>query len=219
MERFSKPFNLQNSLSMPQVTADYLKALGIEESCVVYYDKDGEHDIPEEIHPISEILKQDFDCVVPAWGHYFLVRKGKYCGAVNGNFGNVIIEPIYLTIIPPINCHNFVVQNKNGQWGVLQTNALVPIIDFGVYEYLWGYDNGLCLVTTFNSNKQTFSNRGVINKEGKEVVSPYTYTDIYNFYGKNTDTIKVQYGNINLYLSKDDLKQVVFREPKNKNVE
>lgn len=212
MKPFSKPFNLQNSLSLPEVTKRYLEDLGVEESCVVYYDDGDKIDIPETIYPIDEILSQHYDCVAPAWGDYLLVRKGKYCGVVNGGFGALIIDTIYLTIIPPINCHNFAVQNKNGEWGVLKTNETDPIVGFGKYKYLWGFDDGLCLVATFTNDNLTFSNRGIIDKRGKEVVSPYTYTDIYRFYGQNTNTITFQKGNLLQYRTKEDLTQVVSYE-------
>ena len=165
-----------------------------------YYDesKNKRYDIPIEYHPIETILSQNYDCVVPVWrksdmGGYLLVRKGKDCMIIyrDGERCANIMES-YVTIIPPINSHEFVVQRKDGKWGVVAPHKGKPIVAFGKYKYLWGFDSGLCMFEVETNKKQSFSNRGIINSIGTEVVRPYTYTDIYGFYGKGTTYVKVE---------------------------
>jgi len=61
------------------------------------------------------------------------------------------------------------------------------------------------MVEVDTDNKQTFSNRGIIDSNGMEVVKPFTYTDIYNFYGKNTTAIKVELEDKELLIEKSSL--------------
>ena len=200
MEYYTKPFNYNNTLGLPNVTREYLINIGVEEISVGYYDEpeNGKYDIPIESHPIDTILSQNYDCVVPVWknesdnGGYLLVRKEKDCMIIyrDGERCANIMET-FITIIPPINSHEFVVQRKNGKWGVVAPHKVNAIVEYGKYKYLWGYDSGLCLVEVETVNKQSFSNRGIINSDGIEVVTPYTYTDIFNFYGNGASYIKV----------------------------
>ncbi len=201
MKILTKPFNLKNSLGQPKVTKDYLRNIGIEESRIVYVKG---QDSPLKLFPINDIFYQNFDCVIPTTSKYLLVRKGRYCGVVNGYLGTLIIEPVYMTIIPPINCDNFAVQNKKEEWGVLKAGEPEPIIAFGKYSYIWGFDNDLCLVASPTKDNLTFSNRGIININGKEVIKPYSYTDIYNFYGKNVQSITVENGDQTILLSREE---------------
>lgn len=201
MEYYTKPFNYNNTLGLPSVTREYLTNIGIKETSIGYYDEpeNGKYDIQIESHPIDIILSQNYDCVVPVWkkesdkGGYLLVRKGKDCMIIyrDGEKCANITES-FVTIIPPINSHEFVVQRKDGKWGVVAPHKVNTIVEFGKYKYLWGYDSGLCLVEVDTDNKQTFSNRGVINSRGAEVVTPYTYTDIFSFYGNGASFIKVE---------------------------
>lgn len=69
MKIFTKPFNLKNSLGLPNVTKDYLKKIGIEESVTVYTK--GQDSL--KIYPINEIFYQNFDCVIPIHNKYLLV--------------------------------------------------------------------------------------------------------------------------------------------------
>lgn len=213
MEYYTKPFNYNNTLGLPSVTKEYLISIGIEETTVGYYDEPetGKYDIPIESHPIETILSQNYDCVVPVWnkseiGGYLLVRKGKDCMIIyrDGNRCANIMES-FVTIIPPINSHEFVVQRKDGKWGVVAPHKEKAIVDFGKYKYMWGFDSGLCLFEVETNNKQTFSNRGIINFAGTEVVRPYTYTNIYGFYGKENSYVKVEKEDKEIHLEKSDL--------------
>ena len=211
---FTKPFNYDNSLDLPSVTKEYLLSIGVEETSIGYYDEpeNGKYDIPIESHPIEILLSQNYDCVVPVWreetalGGYLLARKGKDCMILykDGDRCGYIMDS-FVTIIPPINSNEFVVQNKEGKWGVVAPHKETAIVEFGKYKYLWGYDSGLCMVEVDTDNKQTFSNRGIIDSNGIEVIKPYTYTDIYSFYGKNTSVIKVELEDKELIIEKSSL--------------
>lgn len=214
MVYYTKPFNLENTLGLPKVTREYLLSIGVKEKSIGYYDEPENHkyDIPEISYPIKSILSLCFDCVVPvkkrelSISGYLLARRGKECYIlyIDGDFSCYHRES-YLTIIPPINSDLFVVQNKKCQWGVISLNKKDPIVEFGKYKYLWGYDTDLCLVETNDLNTVIFSNRGVINSEGQEVIKPYTYTDIFDFYGKGGNSIKVEDGNDMIFIEKEKL--------------
>ena len=213
MEYYTKPFNYNNTLGLPSVTREYLLSIGVEETSVSYYDEpeNGKYDIPIESHPISTILSQNYDCVVPIWkkdsdvGGFLLVRKGKDCLIIyrSGERCANIMES-FVTIIPPINSHEFVVQRKDGKWGVVAPHKEKAIVEFGRYKYMWGFDSGLCMFEVDTNLKETFSNRGIINSIGIEVVKPYTYTDIYDFYGKGNSYIKVENEDREIHLMKSD---------------
>lgn len=215
MTYYKKPFNFNNTQGLPSVTKEYLINIGIEETSVEYYDEseNGKYDIPIESHPIETILSKNYDCVVPVLeksdlGGYLLVRKGKDCMIIyrDGNRCANIMES-FVTIIPPINSSEFVVQRKDGKWGVVAPHKENAIVEFGKYKYMWGFDFGLCLFEVETSDKQTFSNRGIVNSDGIEVVKPYTYSDIYDFYGKETSYIKVEKEDKVILIKKSDLSQ------------
>lgn len=214
MEYYTKPFNYNNTLGLPSVTREYLLSIGIEETSVNYYDDSakGKYDIPFVSHPIATILSRNYDCVAPVCGKnpdidgYLLARKGTDCIIIyrDGERCANIMES-FVTIIPPIDSHEFVVQRKDGKWGVVAPHKENTIVEFGKYKYLWGFDSGLCLFEVETNEKQTFSNRGIINTTGTEVVKPYTYTDIYGFYGKGNSYIKVEKEDKVIHLDKYDL--------------
>ena len=64
-----------------------------------------------------------------------------------------------------------------------------PIVDFGKYNYMWVFDDGYCLVSVHDDDPTTFANRGIIDSHGNEVVKPYTYTNIWKFYGEDRPEI------------------------------
>lgn len=218
MEYYSMPFNYDNTLSLPDVTKEYLLSIGVEEISFGYYDEPelGKYDIPVEAHPIETILSQNYDCVVPIWekdgdsGGYLLARKGKDCVIIysDGERCANIMES-FVTIIPPIKSHEFVVQSKDGKWGVVAPHKEKPIVEFGKYKYMWGFDTGLCMFEVETNDKQTFSNRGLINSVGTEVVRPYTYTDIYDFYGNGASFIKVIKEGKEVYIEKSEFIQTL----------
>lgn len=196
--KYVGPFNYKNSVNLPQVTKEYLDSMGIKDESVK-----------------KNILSQCYDSLIPvprntsSQNEYFLVRKGLYCGVITKDGGLSSIDVGYLTIIPPINSNLFVVENEKEQWGVMDPQSINPVVGFGVYRYFWGFDDDLCLIEVDTKISNTFSNRGIINSNGEEVVCPYAYTDIYDFYGKNVRTIKVMQQDVVLYLNKDDLKNRV----------
>lgn len=217
MKYYTKPFNHDNTLGFPHVTKEYLLSIGVEEKSVSYYDEpeNGKYDIPLESHPIATILSQKYDCVVPVWkkdsdvGGYLLARKGKECIIIYRDGERCAnITEAFITIIPPINSHEFVVQRKDGKWGVVAPHKEKALVEFGKYKYLWGFDAGLCMFEIETNKKQTFSNRGIINSIGIEVVKPYTYSDIYGFYGKGTSYIIVEKEDKEIHLEKSALSQI-----------
>ena len=216
MEYYTKPFNYNNTLGFPSVTREYLLSIGIEETSVGYYDEpqNEKYDIPIESHPIATILSQSYDCVVPVWkkesdiSGYLLARKGKECVIIYSDGERCVnIMESFVTIIPPINSNEFVVQRKDGKWGVIAPHKEKAIVEFGKYRYMWGFDAGLCMFEVETNTKQTFSNRGIINSIGIEVVKPYTYSDIYGFYGKGTSYIIVEKEDKEIHLEKSALSQ------------
>lgn len=221
MEYYIKPFNYNNTLGLPNVTKEYLISIGVEETSVGYYDEpeNGKYDIPLESHPIDTIISQNYDCVVPVWkkesdnGGYLLVRKGIDCMIIyrDGDRCANIMES-FITIIPPINSHEFVVQRKDGKWGAVAPHKEKAIVEFGKYKYMWGFDSGLCLFEVETNNKQTFSNRGILNSAGNEVVKPYTYTNIYGFYGKGTSYVKVEQEDKAIHLEKSAISQTTISD-------
>jgi hypothetical protein len=56
---------------------------------------------------------------------------------------------------------------------------------------MWGFDCGYCLVSVHDDDPTTFANRGIIDSRGNEVVKPYTYLDIWRFYGIEEHYIQV----------------------------
>lgn len=221
MEYYTRPFNFKNSLNLPTVTRDYLLCIGVKEKTCKHNDlNNSNYNNKEEYYPIEVILSRKYDCVAPVWkklsndiGGYLLVRKNKYCSIINIDGTECLhIHDSYLTIIPPIDSNEFIVQNKEGKWGVVNPNKGI-IVTFGKYKYLWGYDHGLCLFETYLDNKRTFANRGIIDINGDEIIKPYTFTDIFNFYGMNSLTIKVENGNEFLFLDKNDVSRVIRKVP------
>ena len=113
-----------------------------------------------------------------------------------------------------------VVENKNYQWAVIdnQGNFVVP---FGKYGWIDGFDSGLARVRTHSLAEQTRDaiaeffdmpadhigvtaenhcdeqtkrpkyKWGIINEKGEEVL-PAVYDNIWNFYGKNRYSTKVE---------------------------
>ena len=97
-----------------------------------------------------------------------------------------------IEVIPPINSTVCCVRRADRQWAAFELGNKTPIVDFGKYNYMWGYDGGYCLVSVADKDRTTFANRGIIDSRGNEVVKPYTYLNIWSFYGKNEQYIMVQ---------------------------
>ena len=91
------------------------------------------------------------------------------------------------------------------KWRFFAPHKEKAVVEFGKYKYLWGFDSELCLFEVETNNKQTFSNRGILNSAGAEVIRPYTYTNIYGFYGKGTSYVKVEKEDKVILIEKSDL--------------
>lgn len=94
-----------------------------------------------------------------------------------------------IEVIPPINSTICCVRRADKQWAAFEYGNKTPIVDFGKYSYMWGFDNGYCLVSVADKDRTTFANRGIIDSRGNEVVKPYTYTNIWKFYGEDRPEI------------------------------
>ena len=94
-----------------------------------------------------------------------------------------------IEVIPPINSTIYCVRRTDRQWAAFEFGNKTPIVDFGKYNYMWGFDNGYCLVSVADNDRTTFANRGIIDSHGNEVVKPYTYTNIWKFYGEDRPEI------------------------------
>ncbi len=90
-----------------------------------------------------------------------------------------------IEVIPPINSTICCVRRADRQWAAFELRNKTPIVDFGKYNYMWGYDGGYCLVSVADKDRTTFANRDIIDSRGNEVVKPYTYTNIRKFYGED----------------------------------
>lgn len=220
MEYYTKPFNYINTLGLPSVTKEYLLSIGVKEISIGYYDEPelGKYDIPVESYPIENVLSQNYDCVVPVWKKdsdsdgYLLARKGKDCVIIyNDGERCANIMESFVTIIPPIKSHEFVVQRKDGKWGVVAPHKEEVIVEFGKYKYMWGFDTGLCMFEVETNDKRTFSNRGIVSSDGTEVIKPYTYTNIHDFYGKRNSYVKVEKEDREIHLEKSALFKTVIK--------
>ena len=94
-------------------------------------------------------------------------------------------------IIPPIDSDIYCVKRTDSQWAALRIRNEQFVVPFGRYNHMWGYDRGYCLVSVNDEDKTTFANRGIIDSYGKEVIKPYTYKDIFAFYGKGASYIRI----------------------------
>ena len=136
---------------------------------------------------------------------------GYECYDFNEFFESLGIECI--EIIPPINSTVYCLKRADKQWGAFVLGNKTPIVDFGKYIHMWGYDNGYCLVSVYDEDRTTFANRGIIDSCGKEVVKPYTYNSIWNFYGKEEPQIIAHTENGNVGLDKNNPSVIINRNP------
>lgn len=111
----------------------------------------------------------------------------------------------YKEIIPPIDSDVYCIKNSSNQWGAFKIGCSVPVVDFGKYAYMEGYDSGYCLVSILDPSCPDLSNRGIIDCNGNEVIKPYTFTAILSFYGKKEPFICVFTKERTFKLSKEKL--------------
>lgn len=116
-----------------------------------------------------------------------LESHGFECYDFNEFFESLGIE--YVDIIPPINSTVYCLKRADKQWAAFVLGNKTPVVDFGKYNHMWGFDNGYCLVSVHDEDRTTFGNRAIIDSRGNEVVKPYTYSGIFNFYGKEESEI------------------------------
>lgn len=119
-------------------------------------------------------------------------------------FSGIGIDFIEITV--PIQSNVFCVRRKDRKWAAYEIGNKIPIIEFGKYSYMWGYDNGYCLVDTFDTNEFKFINRAIIDEQGEEVIKPYTFQNIWNFYSSKEPYILVQISNEIVELDRSVLK-------------
>lgn len=105
-------------------------------------------------------------------------------------------------IIPPIDSNIYCVKRIDNQWAAFKLGEPIPIVPFGKYSHMWGFDSGFCLVSVKTDDKTTFANRGIINEEGIEVIEPYVFNNIWSFYGKSDSFIIVYIGDRMMKLDK-----------------
>ena len=124
--------------------------------------------------------------------------------------GEVVLDIKYHSIVPAVgNWDIITAQNKEGKYGVIDMNGNT-IVPFGKYDYIDGFDKGFARVKIGKqTNGKIDSNCkwGVIDEQGKEVL-PAEYDDIWNFYGKSYDSIKVFRGGILKYVCFRDLQSL-----------
>ena len=75
-----------------------------------------------------------------------------------------------IEVIPPINSTVCCVKRVDKQWAAFEYGDKNPIVNFGKYNHMWGFDSGYCLVSVADKDRTTFANRGIIDSHGNEVL-------------------------------------------------
>ena len=124
--------------------------------------------------------------------------------------GEIVLDINYYSIMPAIGNWGIVtVQNKARKYGVIDMNGNI-IVPFGKYDYIDGFDKGFARVKIGKQTNGQIGSHckwGIINEHGEEVL-PAEYDDIWNFYGKSYDSIKVFRGGILKYVCFRDLQSL-----------
>lgn len=149
-------------------------------------------------------MKQDVDDIKAKEARELLEVHGFECCDFDAFIASLGINCI--EVIPPINSTISCVRRADRQWAAFELGNKTPIVDFGKYNHMWGFDNGYCLVSVADKDRTTFANRGIINEQGEEVVKPYSFQNIFGFYGRNEPFITVFIGNEIKELNKNFLK-------------
>lgn len=134
-------------------------------------------------------------------GNVSAYSKSLY-GLINHK-GEAVVEPENCGLLVSKNSRNILltIQNKNGKYGVINIYG-EEIIPFGKYDYIDGFDRGLARVKIGKLSNGKIDNGnlwGVINEDGIEVLLP-TYKNIWNFYGKEYNSIVVETSNCRKYI-------------------
>lgn len=85
-----------------------------------------------------------------------------------------------------------VVERSDYKWGVIDSKGNI-VVPFGKYNWIDGFDSGLCRVKIGNEPSTLANNGnkwGIINEQGEEVL-PCEYDEVWNFYGKNRCSTRV----------------------------
>ena len=111
--------------------------------------------------------------------------------------GEVIIEPENHSLSISKNSRNILltIQNKNREYGVINIYG-EEIIPFGKYDYIDVFDRGYARVKIgkASSNIKDNSNKwGIIDEDGEEIL-PVKYDKVWNFVGKEYDSVIVEKG-------------------------
>ena len=149
-------------------------------------------------------MKQNVDDIKAKEARELLESHGCECCDSDAFIVSLGIDCI--EVIPPINSFVCCVRRADKQWAAFEYGNKAPIVDFGMYIHMYGFDNGFCLVSVADKDRTKFANRGIINERGEEVVKPYTYNNIFNFYGRNEPFILVRTSNEIKMLNKSFLK-------------
>lgn len=124
--------------------------------------------------------------------------------------GEIVLDTMYRRLELAIGCENLAtVQNKELKYGVIDLNGNI-IVPFGKYDYIDGFDKGFArVIVRKQTNGQIGPNGkwGVIDEQGKEVL-PAEYDNIWNFYGKDYDTIIVEKDKTSSHISFDTLNRI-----------
>ena len=132
-------------------------------------------------------MKQDVDDIKLKETIELLECHGFECCDFDAFLASLGIDCI--EVIPPINSTVCCVRRADRQWAAFEYGNKIPVVDFGKYNHMWGFDSGYCLVSVADKDRTTFANKGIINEQGKEVIKPYTYINIMPFYGKEENNI------------------------------
>lgn len=111
--------------------------------------------------------------------------------------GEVIIEPENHSLSISKNSRNILltIQNKNREYGVINIYG-EEIIPFGKYDYIDVFDRGYARVKIgkASSNIKDNGNKwGIIDEDGEEIL-PVKYDKVWNFVGKEYDSVIVEKG-------------------------
>ena len=110
--------------------------------------------------------------------------------------GEVVIEPENPSLIVSENSANclLTIQKKDYKYGVINLEG-EEIVPFGKYHWIDGFYNGYARVIKIgkrsNGSNDKDNKWGVINECGEEVI-PCIYSNIWNFYGKDYNSIIVE---------------------------
>ncbi len=130
----------------------------------------------------------DNDYYTRDYAPYYRYRVGLF-----NSVGELILDIEYEGVTVSQDGKLLSVQNMEGHYGVLNLKGDI-IVPFGKYSYIDGFDNGLARVKIgqlTNGVKNSGNKWGLINEEGVEVV-PAIYDNIWNFYGKNRYSTRVE---------------------------